>query len=80
MRTQKNYSRLAMVHVFLVLCGWLPVRPTSQCLKGSTVTATIGIGPRSKGVFGITTELDVYLPILPESEATKPVKTTDGIC
>lgn len=48
--------------------------------EGSTVTATIGIGPRSEGGFGITAELDVYLPSLPESEATKLVETTHGIC
>ncbi|MFX5344485.1 organic hydroperoxide resistance protein, partial [Acinetobacter baumannii] len=30
--------------------------------EGTTVTATIGIGPRSEGGFGITAELDVYLP------------------
>src|SRR5271155_5244803 len=29
---------------------------------GTTVTAEIGIGPRSEGGFGITAALDVYLP------------------
>ncbi len=47
---------------------------------GSTVTATIGIGPRSEGGFGITAELDVYLPGLAEAEAHKLVETTHGIC
>jgi Ohr subfamily peroxiredoxin len=47
---------------------------------GSTVTATIGIGPRSEGGFGITAELDVYLPGLPGDEARKLVDTTHGIC
>lgn len=47
---------------------------------GTTVTATIGIGPRSEGGFGITAELDVYLPGLPEAEAQKLMETTHGIC
>lgn len=47
---------------------------------GATVTATIGIGPRSEGGFGITAELDVYLPGLPEGEARTLVETTHGIC
>ena len=48
--------------------------------EGSTVTATIGIGPRSEGGFGITAELDVYLPGLAEADARKLVETTHGIC
>ena len=47
---------------------------------GSTVTATIGIGPRSEGGFGITAALDVYLPGLPEDEAKKLVDVTHTIC
>ena len=48
--------------------------------EGSTVTATIGIGPRSEGGFGITAALDVYLPSVSESEAKTLVETTHGIC
>jgi lipoyl-dependent peroxiredoxin len=48
--------------------------------EGSTVTATIGIGPRSEGGFGITAALDVYLPGLPEGEAKTLVETTHNIC
>src|ERR1700761_3511371 len=48
--------------------------------EGSTVTATIGIGPRSEGGFGIAAALDVYLPGLPEAEAHKLVETTHTIC
>ena len=47
---------------------------------GSTVTATIGIGPRSEGGFGITADLDVSLPGLPEAEAKTLVDTTHTIC
>ncbi len=48
--------------------------------EGTTVTATVGIGPRSEGGFGITAALDVYLPGLAEAEAQKLVDVTHGIC
>lgn len=48
--------------------------------EGTDVTATIGIGPRSEGGFGITAELDVHLPGMPEAEARQLVETTHGIC
>ncbi len=47
---------------------------------GTTVQATIGIGPRSEGGFGITAALDVYLPGLAEDEAKKLVDVTHTIC
>lgn len=46
----------------------------------TTVTATIGIGPRSEGGFGITAALDVLLPGMPGAEARELVDTTHGIC
>ncbi len=48
--------------------------------EGTTVTAEIGVGPRSEGGFGITAALDVYLPGLPEAEAHTLVETTHTIC
>jgi lipoyl-dependent peroxiredoxin len=48
--------------------------------EGTTVTATIGIGPRSEGGFGITAELDAFLPGMPESDAQTLVEATHGIC
>lgn len=48
--------------------------------EGTTVTATIGIGPRSEGGFGITAELDVLLPGLAAADAKKLVDTAHGIC
>ncbi|MCD7107668.1 organic hydroperoxide resistance protein [Rhizobium sp. DKSPLA3] len=47
---------------------------------GSTVAATIGIGPRSEGGFGITAALDVYLPGLDDADAQTLVEVTHGIC
>ena len=51
-----------------------------KVVDGTTVTATIGIGPRSEGGFGITAELDCYLPGLPEEDARKLVEAAHGIC
>lgn len=48
--------------------------------EGTTVTATIGIGPRSEGGFGITAALDVYLPGVPEADARTLIDVTHGIC
>ena len=61
------------------------LRVAAQQLKtkvpdGSTVTATIGIGPRSEGGFGITAELDVYLPGMADADAQALVETTHTIC
>jgi Ohr subfamily peroxiredoxin len=47
---------------------------------GSTVSATVGIGPRSEGGFGITAALDVYLPGMAEADAQQLVDVTHGIC
>lgn len=47
---------------------------------GSTVSATVGIGPRSEGGFGITAALDVYLPGMSEADAQKLVEVTHDIC
>jgi Ohr subfamily peroxiredoxin len=46
----------------------------------ATVTATIGIGPRSEGGFGITAALSVNLPGLPREQAQKLVETAHQIC
>ena len=48
--------------------------------EGTTVTAEVGVGPRSEGGFGITTALDVYLPGLPEAEAHTLTQTAHTIC
>jgi osmotically inducible protein OsmC len=48
--------------------------------EGSTVTAEIGIGPRSEGGFGITAALDVKLPGLSDADAHKLVEVTHTIC
>ena len=47
---------------------------------GTTVTATIGIGPRSEGGFGITADLAVSLPGLPAADARTLVDAAHEIC
>ncbi len=44
------------------------------------VTATVGIGPRAAGGFGITTDLVVDLPGLDRAEAQKLVDAAHQIC
>jgi len=49
--------------------------------KESTVTAKIGIGPRSAGGFGITAEMDVNLPGIEREKAEEIVrKAHEEIC
>jgi Ohr subfamily peroxiredoxin len=45
-----------------------------------TVTATVGIGPRSEGGFGITADLLVNLPGLDREEALKLVDAAHQVC
>ena len=46
----------------------------------TTVTATVGIGPRSEGGFGITAELTVNLPGVDRQDAQRLVDTAHQIC
>ena len=46
----------------------------------TTVTATVGIGPRSEGGFGITADLKIALPGLDRSEAERLVQAAHQIC
>jgi lipoyl-dependent peroxiredoxin len=46
----------------------------------TTVTATVGIGPRSEGGFGITADLEVSLPGVERADAEKLVEAAHQIC
>jgi len=46
----------------------------------TTVTAKVGIGPRSEGGFGITADLTITLPGLDKAEAQKLVDSAHQIC
>ena len=65
---------------FLSAMRTASVRTKIKRPESSTVTATIGIGPRSEGGFGITAALDVFLPDLSEADAKKLVEATHEIC
>jgi Ohr subfamily peroxiredoxin len=46
----------------------------------TSVTATIGIGPRSEGGFGLTATLDVSLPGMDKEAAKQLVEEADKVC
>ena len=46
----------------------------------TSVTAHVGIGPRSEGGFGITAELEISLPGLDRADAETLVETAHQIC
>ena len=46
----------------------------------TTVTATVGIGPRAAGGFGITADLSIDLPGMDRADAERLVETAHGIC
>ena len=46
----------------------------------ATVTATVGIGPRSEGGFGITADLAIALPGLESAQALQLIETAHQIC
>lgn len=46
----------------------------------ASVTATVGIGPRSEGGFGITADLVVSLPGLDKGDAQKLVDAAHQVC
>ena len=46
----------------------------------ATVTATVGIGPRSEGGFGLEVSLDVSLPGIPKAEAEELVAKAHQVC
>ncbi|MEZ5824616.1 MAG: organic hydroperoxide resistance protein [Geminicoccaceae bacterium] len=46
----------------------------------TTVTATVGIGPRSEGGFGITTDLEVSLPGIERAKAEALVAAAHQVC
>ena len=46
----------------------------------ATVTATVGIGPRSEGGFGIDVGLEISLPGLPRDQAEALVEKAHQVC
>ncbi|WP_251359684.1 organic hydroperoxide resistance protein [Kangiella sp. TOML190] len=54
--------------------------PELKVAPDATVTATVGIGPREAGGFGLTVELAVKLPGLAEAEAQELVEKAHQVC
>ncbi len=48
--------------------------------EDTTVTATVGIGPRSEGGFGLEIALEVQIPGLPRTQAEALVQKAHQIC
>ncbi len=46
----------------------------------ATVTANVGIGPRSEGGFGLDVQLDIALPGVPRAEAQALVDKAHQVC
>ena len=53
---------------------------TAKVPDDATVTATVGIGPRSEGGFGIDAELEVRLPGVPREQAEALVEKAHQVC
>jgi lipoyl-dependent peroxiredoxin len=53
---------------------------TAKVPNDATVTATVGIGPRSEGGFGLDVSLDVSLPGVPHEEAEALVQKAHQVC
>ena len=53
---------------------------TAKVPNDATVTATVGIGPRSEGGFGIEVALAVSLPGVPKDEAEDLVHKAHQVC
>ena len=48
--------------------------------EDTTVTANVGIGPRSEGGFGLDVALDVNLPGVPREQAQELVEKAHQVC
>jgi len=48
--------------------------------QDTTVTSTVGIGPRSEGGFGLDIDLAVSLPGVPRNEAEELVEKAHQVC
>jgi lipoyl-dependent peroxiredoxin len=53
---------------------------TAKVPNDAAVTATVGIGPRSEGGFGIDVQLDIALPGVPKDQAEALVEKAHQVC
>ncbi|WP_112308811.1 organic hydroperoxide resistance protein [Pseudogemmobacter bohemicus] len=47
---------------------------------GAAITASVGIGPRSEGGFGITADLEISLPGIPREDAQRLIEAAHQTC
>jgi osmotically inducible protein OsmC len=65
---------------FLSALKFQAVQANVKVPADSTVAATIGIGPRSEGGFGLTAKLEVLLPGVNKEEAQSLVEKAHQVC
>ena len=53
---------------------------TAKVPNDANVKATVGIGPRSEGGFGLDVQLDVSLPGVPREQAQELVEKAHQVC
>jgi lipoyl-dependent peroxiredoxin len=53
---------------------------TAKVPNDTSVTATVGTGPRSEGGFGIDVQLDISLPGVPRDQAQALVEKAHQVC
>jgi Ohr subfamily peroxiredoxin len=51
-----------------------------QVPDDATVTATVGIGPRAQGGFGLDVQLDIALPAMAQADANSLVQRANLVC
>ncbi len=65
---------------FLGAIKFVASQEKKQVPPDATVTAAVGMGPRSEGGFGIDVGLDVKLPGMPREEAEALVEKAHQVC
>ena len=65
---------------FLGAMKFVAVQDKQKVPEDATVTATVGIGLRSLGGFGLDVALDVSVPGMPRDEAQKLVEKAHQVC
>ena len=78
-----NPEKLFALGYSACFLGAMRVAATQTGIKvpdGTTVTATVGIGPREEGGFGLTIALSIAVPGVPRGEAEALVAKAHQVC
>lgn len=65
---------------FLGALKFVAAQEKHRVPNDATVTAKVGIGPRQEGGFGITADLQIALPGMPQDEAEALVHKAHQVC